>query len=93
MVWVLVVTVAVLVIAVFLGLLAGTVPFDRMSEPTHTTPAIDLPAEAGPADVDALRFDTALRGYRMDQVDEALAVLRQRIADLEAGADAARTPE
>ncbi|WP_052465803.1 DivIVA domain-containing protein [Mobilicoccus massiliensis] len=34
-------------------------------------------------DVDDLRFDTALRGYRMDQVDAALERLRRRIAELE----------
>jgi len=92
-VWVLLVAVAVLVIVLFLGLLAGKLPLDRMSEPTHTTPGLALSESAGPADIDALRFDTALRGYRMDQVDEALALLRQRIADLEVEAASLREPE
>lgn len=83
MVWVLFVVVAVLVIAVTLGLLAGRIPFDRLSEPTHTTPALGLPRDATPEDVENIRFDTALRGYRMDQVDEALAILRSRIERLE----------
>lgn len=83
MVWVFFVGVAVLVIAAFLGLLARRIPFDAMSPPAHTTPALDLPEAAGPDDVVALRFDTALRGYRMDQVDEALHVLHARIAALE----------
>lgn len=83
MVWVLFVVVAVLVIAATLGMLAGRIPFDRMSEPTHTTPALCLPADASPQDVENVRFDTALRGYRMDQVDEALAVLQARIEQLE----------
>ena len=83
MVWVLFVVVAVLVIAATLGMLAGRIPFDRMSEPTHTTPALRLPADASPQDVENVRFDTALRGYRMDQVDEALAVLQARIEQLE----------
>ena len=88
MVWVLIVAVAVVVIALFLGLLAGKLPLDRMSEPTHTSPGLRLPGSPGPADIDALRFDTALRGYRMDQVDAALGLLQRRIAALEAEAAA-----
>ena len=34
-----------------------------------------------------LRFDTALRGYRMDQVDAVLDRLQERIAALEAEHD------
>lgn len=83
MVWVLFVVVAVLIIAATLGLLAGRIPFDRMSEPTHTTPPLHLPWDASPDDVESIRFDTALRGYRMDQVDEALAILQARIERLE----------
>ena len=100
MIWVLIVVVAVLLIAVFLALLAGRLPYDRMSEPVHSTPPIELPAAAGPDDVAALHFDTALRGYRMDQVDAALNTLQKRIAALEdevsgsRGSDAAdRHPE
>lgn len=37
-------------------------------------------------DIDSLRFRPALRGYRMDEVDEAITALRARIADLEARA-------
>lgn len=83
MVWVLFVVVAVLIIAATLGLLAGRIPFDRLSEPAHTTPALRLARDASPEDVEDVRFDTALRGYRMDQVDEALAILQARIEDLE----------
>ncbi|MCW4602456.1 DivIVA domain-containing protein [Janibacter hoylei] len=43
-----------------------------------------LPEGAWAADdIDLVRFDTALRGYRMDQVDEVLDRLQQRIAELE----------
>lgn len=83
MVWVLFVVVAVVVIAATLGLLAGRIPFDRLSEPAHSTPALHLPDDASPEDVHNVRFDTALRGYRMDQVDEALAILQARIERLE----------
>jgi DivIVA domain-containing protein len=82
-IWVLIVVVAILLIAVFLALLAGRLPYDGMSEPVHSTPQIDLPAAADPDDVAALHFDTALRGYRMDQVDAALNTLQKRIAALE----------
>ena len=37
------------------------------------------------ADIDAIHFDTALRGYRMDQVDEVLEALRERLAAYESG--------
>ena len=95
MIWVLVVVVAVVLIAAFLAMLAGRLPYDGMSEPVHTTPAVDLPVDAGPDDVAALHFDTALRGYRMDQVDQALNILQKRIAALEedvAGTPAGATP-
>lgn len=84
MIWVFVVVVAVLLIAAFLALLAGRVPYDRMSEPAHSTPVLELPDDAGPQDIAAIRFDTALRGYRMDQVDDALKVLQKRLTVLQA---------
>jgi DivIVA domain-containing protein len=82
-IWVLVVAVAVLLVAAFLAMLAGRLPYDGMSRPVHSTAPIELPADIGPDDVAALRFDTALRGYRMDQVDQALGMLQKRIAHLE----------
>jgi DivIVA domain-containing protein len=85
--WVLVVVVAVVIIVAVLAMLAGRLPYDGMAEPVHTTPPVQLPRHPGPDDVAALRFDTALRGYRMDQVDDALAALQRRIAELEARPD------
>lgn len=93
MVWVLIVAVAVLLIAGFLALLSGLVPFERLSEPTHTTPALSLSETAAPDDVVDLRFDTAFRGYRMDQVDDALEILEQRLRALEADLDRCRSAE
>lgn len=84
MIWVFIVVVAVLVIAAFLALLAGRLPYEPMSEPAHSTPTLELPDDAGPAEIAAVRFDTALRGYRMDQVDDALKVLQKRVTVLEA---------
>jgi DivIVA domain-containing protein len=37
-----------------------------------------------PSDVDALQFTPALRGYRMDEVDAALASLRDALAERDA---------
>ncbi|NMM25281.1 MAG: DivIVA domain-containing protein [Phycicoccus sp.] len=37
------------------------------------------------ADIGQLRFDQALRGYRMDQVDEVVDALIARVRELEAG--------
>lgn len=46
------------------------------------------PAESPPAgDVGQLHFDQALRGYRMDQVDEVIDALIARVRELEAGTD------
>ncbi|WP_413335439.1 DivIVA domain-containing protein [Brevibacterium sp. GP-SGM9] len=36
------------------------------------------------ADLDRLSFRPALRGYRMEDVDQAIGVLRERIRELEA---------
>ena len=36
-----------------------------------------------------MRFRPALRGYRMDDVDEAMAVLRARLSELETAAASA----
>lgn len=44
------------------------------------------PTESGPlasADIDDIRFDTAVRGYRMDQVDAMLARVRASLAEHE----------
>ena len=81
--WVLVVVVGGGLIGVLLAMLAGRWPYDGLAEPVHTTPPVRLPRQPGPDDVAALRFDTALRGYRMDQVDEALSILQRRLAELE----------
>ncbi|MCA1782824.1 MAG: DivIVA domain-containing protein [Dermatophilaceae bacterium] len=92
MIWVLIVVVAVMLIAAFLAMLAGRLSYDGLSAPVHSAPAIELPADAGPDDIAALHFDTALRGYRMDQVDVALRTLQKRIADLEEQVPLSATP-
>ncbi|GAB4099912.1 DivIVA domain-containing protein [Sinomonas halotolerans] len=49
------------------------------AEPPAQLPPVLLPEHPTPDDVDRLRFSLAFRGYRMDQVDEVLARLRDRI--------------
>ena len=72
--------------AVFLG--TGLVPknrrgapgWDGFDEPVASLPPVLLPEDAGPSDVDRLRFAIGLRGYRMDQVDQVLDELRDQMA-------------
>ena len=59
----------------------GEQPFDDgFDEPVASLPAVLLPAEAAPADIDRIRFAVGVRGYRMDQVDQVLDELREQIA-------------
>ena len=65
-----------------------------LAAPLENLPPVLLPVTPEPADVDKLRFSLGLRGYRMDQVDEALDRLRDelaaknlRISELEASLD------
>lgn len=79
-------------IVVALGLvLAGRLP--AVPQPTVQRYLARLPERPSPADVDQLRFPVAVRGYRMDDVDAALATLRNRIAELEADLVAAAARE
>lgn len=64
---------------------------DGLAAPVANLPPVLLPDAPEPEDVDRLRFSLGLRGYRMDQVDEVLDLLRdqltakdRRIAELEA---------
>ena len=61
------------------------------AEPVSTVPPVLLPADPSAQDVARLRFTVAVRGYRMDQVDQTLHRLAvalgerdRRIAELEA---------
>jgi DivIVA domain-containing protein len=55
-----------------------------LDETVPNLPPVLLPEDAGPSDVDAVRFALALRGYRMDQVDQVLDDLRGQLAAKEA---------
>jgi len=80
---VLFVLVAVAVVVAVLAVATGRWHIDPLSEPTHSTPDHGLPAEPRSADVDAVRFDTAARGYRMEEVDARLDLLRVALAERE----------
>jgi DivIVA domain-containing protein len=86
-IWVFLIVVAVLVVGAFAALVTGRIGYDPMAEATTTQSVPELPDEFTSNDVSTLRFDTALRGYRMDQVDAVLDRLQERIAALEAEHD------
>lgn len=52
---------------------------EGLAEPPTDLPPVLLPEHPNPADIDAICFALAFRGYRMDQVDQVLARLRDRI--------------
>ncbi|MEP6696350.1 MAG: DivIVA domain-containing protein [Pseudonocardiales bacterium] len=90
LVWVLT---AVAVAAAAFGVIAlMTGRADLMAEmPRDSVPAnlpVDRPIRSD--EVPGLRFDLALRGYRMDQVDRALERLRADLAVREAEIDSLR---
>jgi DivIVA domain-containing protein len=82
-IWVLFTVVAVLLVGVFGAMIAGWVRYDPMPEPVTTQPDTGLPEHFRAPDITAVHFDTALRGYRMDQVDAVLDRLQERLADQE----------
>lgn len=88
MIWVFFIAVAVVLVGGFAALIVGRAGYDPLAEATTTQHDAALPEELHAADVAGVHFDTALRGYRMDQVDAVLDQLQRRIAELEAGPDA-----
>ena len=93
MVWIFFILVALVVVAGFAAVLTGRLVPDPMADPVSSTPHHGLPSgRLRAADVEAVRFDTALRGYRMDQVDEVIDRLQAHIADLEASGDQGAGP-
>ena len=83
MIWVLFIVVAVLLVGVFAALVAGRVSYDPMAAPVTTQPDTGLAEDFDARDVATVHFDTALRGYRMDQVDGVLDRLQDRLAEQE----------
>lgn len=90
MIWVLFIAVAVLLVGGFAALVTGRVHYDPLAEATTTQSDPHLSAGFASDEISSLRFDTALRGYRMDQVDAVLDQLQERIAELESGSEPLR---
>lgn len=88
MIWILFALVAILVVVVLAAVLTGRLSPDPMAEAVGTTPHHGLDPGWRVEDIDLVRFDTALRGYRMDQVDDVLDQLQRRIVELEQRPDA-----
>ena len=97
MIWVFFTVIAVLLIGAVAALVTGRVGYDPavempttrlMAEATTTQSAPALSDGFASDEISAVRFDTALRGYRMDQVDDVLDRLQARIAELESSRDA-----
>lgn len=65
-----------------------------MPDAPRDLPDIGIPVdrEMKPADVDALRFSMAPRGYRMGEVDDAMARLREELAARDAEIERLRNP-
>ncbi len=73
------VVVAVVTAAAVLGRVDGS-----LADSTTTMSHVPLPDDQlTPDDIDELRFDTAMRGYRMSQVDAVIDRLRREIGDLD----------
>ena len=77
-----------LIVVLLIGLTAAAVVGKIggfMAEPTSTHAFSGVPTGSLSADdVKGLHFDQALRGYRMDQVDETIDALAERLRQLEA---------
>lgn len=92
MIW-LVLLVAVVLVVITVAAVLGRVD-GSLADATTTMSHVPLPEDRlTSADLDGLRFDTAIRGYRMSEVDEVIDRLRREIAELSAGEPADRTTE
>lgn len=61
------------------GIVRGRSIGAGLDQPVPNLPAVLLPEDPKPLDVDSLRFALGLRGYRMDQVDQVLDELRDQL--------------
>ncbi len=96
MVPVLLVLVALALVAVTALVATGRLRVDPLADAVTSTPDHGLPPEPVAADVRSVRFDTAARGYRMDEVDahlldlaDTLAAREREVAELRGDAVAA----
>lgn len=68
------------------GRLGGELPEPLAEPPLHAI----APGDLTPADIDGVRLDQALRGYRMDQVDALVDRLSAEITTLRASGSGPR---
>jgi DivIVA domain-containing protein len=86
---------AILAIFVIGGLVVFAVVRGAQAQPAHDDrPEVRLPVDRPlrSDDLAALRFTTALRGYRMSEVDALLARLRSELAEREGGGETPHDP-
>lgn len=83
MIWALFGVVAIGLVGVVAALVTSRWQYDPMANAVGSAADPGLPDVVHAGDVDNVRFDTALRGYRVDQVDEVLDRLRDRIREQE----------
>ena len=81
---------AVVLVAVVLAVATGRLRVDGLADATRTVPDHGLGPEPLAAEVSDVRFDTAPRGYRREDVDARLADLRDTLADREREVDRLR---
>ncbi len=73
-----------LLTAIGVIVIAALMVTGRWSPSLGAASGTDSAGERGPGEIDGIeRFDVVLRGYRMDQVDEAIEALRSRVRELE----------
>lgn len=77
------IVVLIVIIGALVAVLAGRIGVDSMSGPSSTSSFELPPGPLGAQGVDAVRFDQALRGYNMGQVDAVLDRLFEEIGELE----------
>lgn len=89
MTW-LVLVLAVVLVGLTVAAVLGRDP--RLAhQPTRSLAYVPLPEDRlTPDDLDGIRLDTGLRGYRMDQVDEVIGRLTEEIGELRASLEVAR---
>lgn len=83
MVWIVLLVVAVILVVLVRRVASGATPVDGLAPAVRSTPDHGLPVAPSAEDVDAVRFDTAPRGYAVAEVDSALQDLRARLAQQE----------
>jgi DivIVA domain-containing protein len=86
-IWVFFTVIAVLLVGAVAALVTGRLGYDPMADATSTQGEPALSDGFSSDEISAVRFDTALRGYRMDQVDAVLDRLQARISELESSSD------